>query len=284
MVTASHNPLDYNGMEMVREGSRPVSGDTGLYEVHELAERGFLQKNDSPGSLVKDNSKVHYIQHRLGYIDLDALRHLKIVVNTGNGCAGPVIYMLAEYLPFEFVRIHHEPDGSFPHGIPNPLLPENRRATVDAVIRHKADMGLAWDGDFDRCFFFDENDRFIEGYYLVGVLAEILLRKNPNEVIIHDPRLIWNTIDLVARAGGRPIQSKTGHAFIKERMRKENALYGGEMSAHHYFRDFAYCELRHDSLAAPGRVSEQNRLVFIGPCGSMYEHLSLQRRDKLCCK
>ena len=210
MVTASHNPLDYNGMEMVREGSRPVSGDTGLYEVHELAERGFLQKNDSLGSLVKDNSKVHYIQHRLGYIDLDALRHLKIVVNTGNGCAGPVIDMLAEYLPFEFVRIHYEPDGSFPHGIPNPLLPENRRATVDAVIRHKADMGLAWDGDFDRCFFFDENDRFIEGYYLVGVLAEILLMKNPNEVIIHDPRLIWNTIDLVARAGGRPIQSKTG--------------------------------------------------------------------------
>ncbi|MEN6489269.1 MAG: phosphomannomutase [Smithella sp.] len=242
MVTASHNPIDYNGMKLVREGSRPISGDTGLYNIRALAERGIFHKKPSRGVLVKDSSKESYIQHLLGYIDLHVLKPLKIVVDAGNGCAGPIIDLLVEYLPFEFIRIHHEPNGSFPNGIPNPLLSENRSATANAVIQHKADIGIAWDGDFDRCFFFDEKGRFIEGYYLVGLLAQILLEKDPKANIIHDPRLTWNTIDLVTQGGGTPIQSKTGHAFIKERMRKENALYGGEMSAHHYFRDFAYCD------------------------------------------
>lgn len=138
--------------------------------------------------------------------------------------------------------MHHEPDGNFPKGIPNPLLPENRCATADAVIANSADMGIAWDGDFDRCFLFDETGKFIEGYYIVGLLAEAFLSKHPGEKIIHDPRLTWNTINIVNDSGGIPIQSKTGHAFIKERMRQENAIYGGEMSAHHYFRDFAYCD------------------------------------------
>jgi phosphomannomutase / phosphoglucomutase len=242
MVTASHNPMDYNGMKLVREGSRPISGDTGLKNIRTLAEQNSFQKKTSRGSLVKDGGKEAYIKHLLGTIDLHALQPLSMVVNAGNGCAGPVIDLLAEYLPVEFIRIHHEPDGSFPNGIPNPLLPENRSATADAVIRHKAHIGIAWDGDFDRCFFFDENGRFIEGYYLVGLLAQILLEKDPGAGIIHDPRLTWNTIDLVTQKGGAPIQSKTGHAFIKERMRRENAVYGGEMSAHHYFRDFAYCD------------------------------------------
>ena len=242
MVTASHNPMDYNGMKLVREESRPVSGDTGLHAIRELAERGAFATQLSRGLLLKDSSKESYIQHLLGYIDIHVLKPLKIVVNAGNGCAGPVIDLLAAHLPFECVRIHHAPDGSFPNGIPNPLLPENRAATADAVIKHNADVGIAWDGDFDRCFFFDEKDRFIEGYYLVGLLAQILLEKTPKANIIHDPRLTWNTIDLVTQSGGAPIQSKTGHAFIKERMRKEHALYGGEMSAHHYFRDFAYCD------------------------------------------
>ena len=242
MVTASHNPMDYNGMKLVREESRPVSGDTGLHDIRELAERGAFAPHPSRGLVSTDSSKESYIQHLLGYIDLHALKPLTIVVNAGNGCAGPVIDLLAAHLPFKYIRIHHAPDGSFPHGIPNPLLPENRAATADAVIKNNADMGIAWDGDFDRCFFFDERGRFIEGYYLVGLLAQILLEKAPKATIIHDPRLTWNTIDLVTQSGGTPIQSKTGHAFIKERMRKENALYGGEMSAHHYFRDFAYCD------------------------------------------
>jgi len=242
MVTASHNPMDYNGMKLVRQDSRPISGDTGLYEIRALAEQNNFQEKPVRGVLAKDDNKQEYIQHLLSYIDVNALQSLKVVANAGNGCAGPVMDLLTRHLPIDLVRIHFEPDGSFPHGIPNPLLPENRNATAEAVIRHQADIGIAWDGDFDRCFFFDEKGRFIEGYYLVGLMAEVLLEKTPGAGIIHDPRLTWNTIDLVTQKGGVPIQSKTGHAFIKERMRRENAIYGGEMSAHHYFRDFAYCD------------------------------------------
>lgn len=242
MVTASHNPMDYNGLKLVREGSRPISGDSGLFTIRDAAARG--QFTDAPvrGTLRTHGDKSAYVEHLLGYVDRSLLKPLKIVVNSGNGGAGLVIDQLAPHLPFEFVRIQHEPDGSFPNGIPNPLLPENREATAVAVREHGADFGIAWDGDFDRCFFFDAQGRFIEGYYLVGLLAKALLARNPGEKIIHDPRLTWNTIEMVREAGGVPVQSKTGHAFIKERMRAEDAIYGGEMSAHHYFRDFAYCD------------------------------------------
>lgn len=192
--------------------------------------------------MTRDHDKSAYIKHLLGYVDVPQLRPLKIVVNAGNGGAGAVIDLLAAHLPFDFVRIHHAPDGTFPNGIPNPLLPENRQATAQAVIEHGADFGIAWDGDFDRCFLFDAAGRFIEGYYIVGLLAAQLLEKHPGAKIIHDPRLTWNTVDMVQAAGGVAIESKTGHAFIKERMRSEDAVYGGEMSAHHYFRDFAYCD------------------------------------------
>lgn len=242
MVTASHNPMDYNGLKMVREGSRPISGDTGLLDIKALAETGVFTDVAQRGSTRQDWNKSAYIKHLLSYIDLSSLKPLTIVVNPGNGCAGPIIDALEPQLPFRFIKVHHEPDSSFPNGIPNPLLPENRAATADAVRRHGADLGLAWDGDFDRCFFFDQSGRFIEGYYLVGLLAEQLLQRHPGAKIIHDPRLTWNTIEQVSRAGGQPVQSKTGHAFIKERMRAENAVYGGEMSAHHYFREFAYCD------------------------------------------
>ena len=242
MVTASHNPMDYTGMKLVREDARPVSGDTGLRDIEALAESADFAPSSQIGSVRVDNDKSTYIAHLLSYIDRAALRPLKIVVNAGNGGAGLVIDELAPYLPFEFIRIHHEPDGSFPHGIPNPLLPENRAATAQAVRESGADIGIAWDGDFDRCFFFDAEGRFIEGYYLVGLLAAQLLAKNPGGRIIHDPRLTWNTIEMVHEAGGVPVLGKTGHAFIKERMRTEDAVYGGEMSAHHYFRDFAYCD------------------------------------------
>lgn len=241
MVTASHNPMDYNGMKLVREQSKPISGDTGLFDIRDFAASDAPLGNGH-GTVSQDADKSAYIQHLLGYIDVASLKPLKIVTNAGNGGAGLVIDALAPHLPFEFIRIQHEADGSFPNGIPNPLLPENRAATRDAVREHGADFGIAWDGDFDRCFFFDADGNFIEGYYLVGLLATALLARQPGGKIIHDPRLTWNTIEQVQQAGGVPIMSKTGHAFIKERMRTEDAIYGGEMSAHHYFRDFAYCD------------------------------------------
>lgn len=243
MVTASHNPIDYNGMKLVRDGSRPISGDTGLLAIRDFAVTDHpLALSKPQGGLRLAKDKSSYLDHLLQYIDVDSLRALKIVANAGNGAAGVIVDGLAPSLPFEFVRIHHEPDGTFPHGIPNPLLPDSRQATADAVRAHGADFGIAWDGDFDRCFFFDGDGRFIEGYYLVGLLAQALLTRHPGGKIIHDPRLVWNTVEMVREAGGIPIVSKTGHAFIKERMRVEDAVYGGEMSAHHYFRDFAYCD------------------------------------------
>ena len=198
---------------------------------------------DAVGRVRLDADKTPYIQHLLGYVDRAALRPLRIVADPGNGGAGPALRLLAERLvPLEFVLINEEPDGNFPNGVPNPLLPERRAATAAAVCAHGADFGIAWDGDFDRCFLFDADGRFIEGYYLVGLLAEVMLGKEPGAKILHDPRLTWNTIEQVRAAGGVPVQSKTGHAFMKERLRREDAIYGGEMSAHHYFRDFAYCD------------------------------------------
>lgn len=242
VVTASHNPMDYNGMKLVREESRPISGDSGLNDIRRLAEAGEFSAAPASGTLTQQDTRPAYIQHLLSYINVEALKPLKLVVNAGNGGAGVVLDALAEHLPFEIVRVHHEPDGNFPNGVPNPLLEENRAPTIDAIRANKADLGVAWDGDFDRCFFFDENGSFVEGYYIVGLLAQSFLEKNPGAAIIHDPRLTWNTQAICERLGGRAVQCKTGHAFIKERMRQEDAVYGGEMSAHHYFRDFAYCD------------------------------------------
>ena len=249
MVTASHNPKDYNGMKLVREQSKPVSGDTGLNDIKQLAEANqFAAPVAQRGTVKIISIAADYTNHLLGYIDPSVLKPLKIVVNAGNGAAGHVLDDLEAVLqkvmaqPVEFIKIHHEPDGHFPNGIPNPLLPENRDSTISAIKAHGADLGIAWDGDFDRCFLFDENGRFIEGYYIVGLLAAAFLKQNPGAKIVHDPRLTWNTIDIVTDLLGIPVQSKTGHAFIKERMRLEDAVYGGEMSAHHYFRDFSYCD------------------------------------------
>lgn len=243
MITASHNPQEYNGMKLVRKNARPISGDSGLKELEEaVINGGFPQVNGAAGKVSRRDSMPEYIRHLLGYVDLTGLKPLKVVVNAGNGAAGAVIDALAPHLPFVFTKVNHEPDGSFPNGIPNPLLVENREATAKVVRETGADIGIAWDGDFDRCFLFDETGGFIEGYYLVGFLAQAFLRKNPGAKIVHDPRLTWNTIEVVTKAGGIPVQNKTGHAFMKERLRQEDAVYGGEMSAHHYFRDFAYCD------------------------------------------
>ncbi|WP_100657157.1 phosphomannomutase CpsG [Alteromonas flava] len=278
-VTASHNPIDYNGMKIVKAGAVPISGDSGLHDIQARAESYsdewvLLQlakhvadnytvvepaKFVSGKSLVSEANLIAsgnyqtldhrdaYVTHVCSYVDINKLAGQTLVVNAGNGAAGPTLDAIEAYLHqrgvnITFTKVHHQPDGTFPNGIPNPLLPESRADTADAVRAHKANMGIAWDGDFDRCFLFDENGNFIEGYYIVGLLAEAFLAKQAGAKIIYDPRVYWNTEDIVTNAGGVPIKSKTGHAFIKERMRKEDAVYGGEMSAHHYFRDFAYCD------------------------------------------
>lgn len=250
MITASHNPADYNGMKFVRERAIPISGDTGLSQMGSwvaaaLQGSGPLARPESGahrGTISKIDPTPAYVEHLMGYVNPSALSPLRVVANGGDGMAGPLVEILRDRLPLEFLPMHMVPDGTFPRGVPNPLLPENRAVTADAVIKENADLGLAWDGDCDRCFFFDENGAFIEGYYLVGLLAQEALKDHPGGRIVHDPRLVWNTIEMVREAGGIPIMNKSGHAFIKERMRREDALYGGEMSAHHYFRRFAYCD------------------------------------------
>ncbi|MEE4242152.1 MAG: phosphomannomutase [Desulfopila sp.] len=243
VVTASHNPAEYNGMKIVLRGARPLSGDSGLKDLARYVVTEEPQRvSPALGRLSECSLKNDYIDHLLSYIDGEQLSPLKIVANCGNGCAGPVLDLLEKKLPFSFYRLHDAPDGTFPNGVPNPLLPQNREETAQAVLHQGADVGIAWDGDFDRCFFWDEKGSFVEGYYLVGLLAHEMLRRNPGEKILHDPRLVWNTIDLVKKCGGVPVMTKTGHAFIKERMRLEDALYGGEMSAHHYFKDFGFCD------------------------------------------
>jgi len=243
MVTASHNPPDYNGMKFVREEARPISADTGLKDIRALIESGRLpRKAAKAGTERKLDILGEYLEHVLSYLKDTPLRRLKVVVNAGNGGAGLIVDALEPHLPLEFVKVNHRPDGTFPNGVPNPMLEENRAATADAVLRAHADVGLAWDGDYDRCFFFDERGQFIEGYYLVGLLAETFLKREPGARIVHDPRLTWNTLDIVRRCGGTPVLCKSGHAFIKQRMREVDAVYGGEMSAHHYFRRFSYCD------------------------------------------
>lgn len=242
IVTASHNPADYNGMKFVRSGAAPVSGDTGLLSIRKRVSNGEAICARQAGSYRMGNYLAEYVKHLLGYVDTRRLKPLHIVADPGNGSAGIIVAELSKSLPFQFTVINGEPDGNFPQGVPNPLLPEKREATSRAVRESGADIGLAWDGDFDRCFFYDAEGNFVEGYYLVGLLAQTMLARHAGGKIVHDPRLIWNTQELVSCAGGLPVESKTGHAFIKERMRAEDAVYGGEMSAHHYFRDFSYCD------------------------------------------
>ena len=247
-VTASHNPIDYNGMKIVRAGSAPLDAASGLSRIKELAEAGAPATATRRGTrLPAEGAREAYVERVLSFVDVGALRPLKILVNAGNGAAGPTFDAIAAALaergaPLEFVRLHHEPDGGFPNGIPNPLLPENQPVTAEAVRAAGADFGAAWDGDFDRCFFFDETGGFVPGEYVVGQLAEAFLARTPGSVIVHDPRVVWNVVDGIAAAGGVAHQARTGHAFLKQALRDTGAVYGGEMSAHHYFRDFVYCD------------------------------------------
>lgn len=248
-VTASHNPMDYNGMKMVGFGSAPLSGATGLGVIRERAEAGLLGPGQAGGSRkdIAGPARAAYVAAVMRFVDVAALRPLRIVVNCGNGAAGPTFDAIARALtdagaPLTFVPLFHDPDGRFPNGIPNPLLPQNRPATANEVRRTGADLGLAFDGDFDRCFFFDAKGNFVDGEYIVGLLAQVFLAKEPGARIVHDPRVVWNTVDVVARAKGHAVQTRTGHAFMKQALRDHGAVYGGEMSAHHYFRDFVCCD------------------------------------------
>lgn len=244
MITASHNPRDYNGMKFVGKGSIPIHCMNGLHDIRDMA----LHERDIPraghsGGLMRVDVGEPYIDKVISFLDdPEKLHGMKLATDPGHGCAGPFIDRIAARLGIDLVRIHHDPDGSFPAGVPNPILPEMRREISQAVMGSGADAGAAWDGDFDRCFIFDENGGFIEGYYIVGMLAKAVLERERGAKIVHDPRLVWNTVEIVRSMGGVPILNRTGHAFIKDRMRKEDAAYGGEMSAHHYFRDFYYCD------------------------------------------
>ncbi len=242
MVTASHNPKEYNGMKFVRKEARPISSDNGLEDIKRAVAEGNFEPKKPDGSVEKRDILGEYVQYILSYVDIKGLKPYKVVANTGNGAAGPIINEMEKYLPFEIVKVFNEPDGNFPNGVPNPLLQDNREATIRAVRESGADVGVAWDGDFDRCFMFDENGSFIEGYYMVGFLAAAFLKKNKGARIVYDPRVTWNTIEITEKLGGIPVICKSGHAFIKDKMRHEDAVYGGEMSAHHYFRDFSYCD------------------------------------------
>ncbi|WP_163269110.1 phosphomannomutase/phosphoglucomutase [Chelativorans alearense] len=246
MVTASHNPLDYNGIKMVLKGAAAATPDNAFNAIEELMRSDrTLSPVDSygeRGSLQPVCDRDAYIERLLEEVAGQALKPLKIVCHAGNGCAGPIIDLLEEHLPFTFIKIDHEPDPRLPNGIPNPLLKEKRQKASQAVVEHGADLAIAWDGDFDRCFLYDHKGRFVEGYYLVGMIAKRMLEKAPGSTILYDPRLTWNTIDIVEGMGGIAKPCRTGHAYFKRMMREENAIYGGEMSAHHYFRDFSYCD------------------------------------------
>tara|TARA_A100000164_G_scaffold328056_1_gene314871 strand:- start:3032 stop:4378 length:1347 start_codon:yes stop_codon:yes gene_type:complete len=242
MVTASHNPKDYNGMKLLIKQSKPISEDTGLKEIKKIAEKKIFPHKSKKGVVYKANYKNQYINKVLSFIDIDLLKPIKIVVNAGNGVAGPIVDILEGSLPFEFIKINHNPDGNFPNDVPNPMIEKNRLPTSNAVLQSKADLGIAWDADHDRCFFFDENGKFIDSYYIVGLLSEFFLNKKPDSNIIYDPRLIWNTLEIIKKNKGKAIQCKSGHAFIKQKMRDCDAIYGGEISAHHYFKDFYYCD------------------------------------------
>ena len=250
-VTASHNPINYNGMKIVKSGSQPLDDTNDFQVIKALVGSADWSPTSRSGRVIDKSveARAKYVNQVLNFVDVDALRPLKVVVNSGNGAAGPTFDAIAARLadlgaPIEFIRVHHDPDHTFPNGIPNPLLPENHAATTDFVRAHSADMGVAFDGDFDRCFFFDEVGQFVPGEYVVGLLASIFLDQEQGGKIVHDPRVIWNTQDIVAEKDGVAVPSKTGHAFIKQTMRDHHAVYGGEMSAHHYFRDFAYCDSR----------------------------------------
>ena len=241
-VTASHNPKEYTGLKIVRRGALPVGGDSGLLEIRDRA----LSFRDTAGSEPDVAKKVDiypaFVEKVLSFVDVGEIKPLKVVIDAGNGMAGAMLPPILERLPIEAVRCFFEPDGTFPNHAPNPLLPENREFIVNKVLEEKADLGIAFDGDADRCFFVDDGGDFVPGDFVTALLAESMLEKESGAKIIYDVRASWAVPDTVKRAGGVPIISRVGHAFIKLRMREENALFAGEVSGHYYFRDFSQAD------------------------------------------
>lgn len=252
MITASHNPKNHNGFKLVGKSAEPISLDTGLITLKDRILANNFIKASKRGRLIENSDRSAYLQKLLSFVPdflkdetsrhSSSFRKLKIVCNSGNGCAGETLDRLEPYLPFELIKIHHEPDGAFPNGVPNPLIVERRADTREAILRYQADFGVAWDGDFDRCFFFDETGEFIDSSYIVGLMSEALLKEHPDATIVLDTRQILNSESVIQSAGGQIEISSGGHSPMKRSMRDIEALYGGEMSAHHYFRDFYYCD------------------------------------------
>jgi len=247
MVTASHNPIDYNGIKMVQSGARPISSGDGMQDIHDMAAANTFPVPTRQGTVRSEACRTAYVARVLSFVNVASLKPLRVLVNGGNGAAGPTFDAIADALagqgaPITFLRQNHAPDGTFPNGIPNPLLPENQAQTSEPILAQNADIGVAWDGDFDRCFFFDETGGFVGGEYVVGLLAQVFLPKEKGARIVHDNRVVKATQDAVSAGGGVAVSSPTGHAFMKAKMREHDAVYGGEMSAHHYFRNFMYCD------------------------------------------
>lgn len=279
MVTASHNPAEYNGLKLVRRDARPVSGDTGLQEICQMAGGEnfphYLVTGKARGILARQDILKPYAEHLLSYIQPGSLKPLKVVVDPGNGGAGMVLDALEEKLPLRLIKINYTPDGTFPAGVPNPMLESCRRHTSAAVLAAGADLGIAWDGDFDRCFFCDETGHFVEGYYLVGLLARYFLQKYPGSRIMFDPRLYWNTEEVIRQGGGIPIRSKSGHSFMKQCMRENDVIYGGEMSSHHYFRSFSCCD--------SGMITALLVMQIISNSGKPLSELAKKMEDAFPC-
>ncbi|HOX10577.1 MAG TPA: phosphomannomutase/phosphoglucomutase [Candidatus Moranbacteria bacterium] len=247
-LTASHNPKEYNGAKFVREESRPISSDTGLFEIRDIAMQdtseisNFELTEENLKLIEKKNIMDDYINKIKTFADFSKFKKFKIVANPNFGVAGRAIDRLLENSDIEVVKLNWESDGNFPKGRPDPLIPENREEISKLVVENGADFGVAWDADADRCFFFTEKGEFIEGYFITALLGKIFLERTPGATILHDPRLVWAIQDIAKENGGSDIMTKSGHAFIKERMRKENVVFGGEMSAHYYFKDYFFCD------------------------------------------
>ena len=248
-VTASHNPINYNGLKLVKSGSRPLDPHTDLLKIKHYAENLDIKNKLPQGSVKKISivSREAYVSKIMSLVHVSSFCKMKVVVNSGNGAAGPTFDAIEETLKannsiIDFIKVFHKPDSTFPNGIPNPMLTENQKYTSEAVLREGADLGIAFDGDFDRCFFFDEHGEFVQGEYIIGLLVRVFLEKQRNGIIVHDPRTLWNIQETIESNGGQSVISKTGHAFVKTKMRENNAIYGAELSAHHYFRDFFYCD------------------------------------------
>ena len=271
-VTASHNPKEYAGMKIVRRGALPVGGDSGLLDIRDRAERDSGGQAAERGTVEELDVYPAFVERVLSFVDVDAIRPLRVVIDAANGMAGAMLPPILERLPVDAVRCFFEPDGSFPNHEPNPLLPENREFIMTKVREEGADLGIAFDGDADRCFFVDDTGEFVPGDFVTALLAEVMLAKEPGRPVIYDVRASWAVPDTIRRAGGEPVVNRVGHAFIKHRMREVDALFAGEVSGHYYFRDF--------EQADSGTVPALLMLELLSKAGRPFSELLRRYRER----